>query len=238
MDRPRPARPRARSALPALGLAVLLGLAGCTGGDATDTTGATTTSPTPAGTAGATGSADGGGAGTGTGTAGGGGDGGAGPDDAGAGDVTGSSGDTPSELAPVAPPDETAHPAAVVPGPSLTGALPPADAARGERLVGGFPVQVVPVPDGVRVVSSSVSPDGQRLQVGLEASGDAEPAAVQDAYVQELAAAGFAVSPAPATPGSTATAFTRGPDGLVLTVRPRTGGGTELTLAGTLTTAG
>lgn len=231
MDRPRPTRPRARTALPALGLAVLLGVAGCTGGDATDRAGA-------AATADATGSAGGGGGPTGTGAADPGAEGAAGPHDAGGGDVAGSSGDTPSELAPVAPPAETAHPAAVLPGPSLTGALPPADAARGERLVPGFPVEVVPVPDGLRVVSSSVSPSGQRLQVGLEAGGDAEPAAVHDAYVQVLAAAGFGVSPAPATPGSTATAFTRGPDGLVLTVRPRTGGGTELTLAGTLTTAG
>ena len=39
-------------------------------------------------------------------------------------------------------------------------------------------------------------------------------------------------------PGTTATSFTRGPDGLVLTVTARTGGGTELSVAGTLTTAG
>ena len=87
-------------------------------------------------------------------------------------------------------------------------------------------------------MSSSVSASGDRLQVGLQASSDSAPADVQAAYVAALSAAGFAVGDSPALPGSTATSFTRGPDGLVLTVTDRTGGGTELSVAGTLTTAG
>lgn len=123
-------------------------------------------------------------------------------------------------------------------GPSLTGPLPATASARGTSLVAGFPEAVVPVLDGVRVVSSSVAGEGDRLQVGLEASSDADPATVASRYAATFRGAGFAVASSPAVAGSTATAFTRGPDGVVLTVTDRVGGGTELTLAGTLTTAG
>ena len=129
---------------------------------------------------------------------------------------------------------DVAPPAA---GPSLTGPLPATGAANGS-VVKGFPKDVVPIVDGLTVVSSSVSASGDRLQVGLQASSDAAPADVQAAYVAALGGAGFAVGDSPALPGTTATAFTRGPDGLVLTVRDRIGGGTELSIAGTLTTAG
>ncbi|WP_426594504.1 hypothetical protein ACPPVS_03035 [Cellulomonas sp. McL0617] len=126
---------------------------------------------------------------------------------------------------------------AAAPGPSLTGPLPATAAASGV-LVAGFPKDVVPVLAGVDVVSSSVSSSGTRLQVGLEGSSGAAPTDVTGAYVAALGGAGFAVGDSPAIAGSTATAFTRGPDGLVLTVRDRAGGGTDLTVAGTLTTAG
>lgn len=125
--------------------------------------------------------------------------------------------------------------AAAPEGPTLTGPLPASGAANG-RLVAGFPQHVVPVVDGVQVVSSSVSSSGKRLQITLDGSSTASPTAVQAAYVKELGKSGFAAATSPALPGQTATAFTHGTDGLVLTVRQRIGGGTELTLAGTLTT--
>ncbi len=144
-----------------------------------------------------------------------------------------------SEILPSQPPAPAGLPdaAAAAAGPSLTGPLPKTGAANG-AVVTGFPTAVVPVPDGLTVVSSSVSASGDRLQVGLQASSDSAPTDVTAAYVAALGGAGFAVGDSPALPGSTATAFTRGPDGLVLTVRDRIGGGTELSLAGTLTTAG
>jgi hypothetical protein len=142
-----------------------------------------------------------------------------------------------SELLPAQPPGPTGLPDAVAPGPSLTGPLPATGTSNG-AVVTGFPTTVIPIADGLTVVSSSVSASGHRLQVGLQASSDSPPAEVQAAYVAALGGAGFAVAESPAVPGSTATAFTRGPDGLVLTVTERLGGGTELTIAGTLTTAG
>lgn len=142
-----------------------------------------------------------------------------------------------SEILPSQSPGPTGLPVPAAPGPSLTGPLPATGNANG-AVVKGFPTTVVPIPEGLTVVSSSVSASGDRLQVGLQASTDSAPADVQAAYVAELSAAGFAVGDSPALPGSTATSFTRGPDGLVLTVTARTGGGTELSVAGTLTTAG
>lgn len=122
--------------------------------------------------------------------------------------------------------------------PSLTGPLPATASAQGERLVAGFPSQVIPVLAGIQVVASSVSGQGDRLQVGLEASSTADPATVTSRYVQSFRDAGFAVAPSPAISGSTATQFVRGVDGAVLTVTGRVGGGTELTIAATLTTTG
>jgi hypothetical protein len=123
-------------------------------------------------------------------------------------------------------------------GPSLSGPLPATASARGGALVAGFPTQVVPVLAGIRLVSSSVSGQGSRLQIGFEGSSSASPAAVISGYTATLTGSGFLASPSPALPGTTATEFSRGPDGVVLTVDARVGGGTELSVVGTLTTAG
>jgi len=169
---------------------------------------------------------------------------GAGPSEPGAGDDGSVPGGTQapgtsSETLPTPAPHATQPPPSPAPtGPSLTGPLPASASARGERLVAGFPTRVVPVLAELRVVSSSVAAQGARLQIGLEASADVSPTAVLDAYVTALARSGFTASASPALPGSTATAFTRGTDGVTVTVRDRLGGGTELVLAGTLSTAG
>ena len=165
-------------------------------------------------------------------------DGSAAPDPAATGASEGSSEKAPaSEILPSAAPGPSGLSVPPPPGPSLTGPLPATGNANG-AVVKGFPTTVVPVPESITVVSSSVSASGDRLQVGLQASSDAAPADVQAAYVAALGGAGFAVSDSPSLPGTTATAFTRGPDGLVLTTSDRIGGGTELSIAGTLTTAG
>ncbi|HEX7804908.1 MAG TPA: hypothetical protein VF413_01965, partial [Cellulomonas sp.] len=140
----------------------------------------------------------------------------------------------------VLPPTSSTPGALVIPTtdfPRLTGPLPATASARG-ALVAGFPDKIVPVPTGATVVSSSVSAEGSRLQVGLEASTAASPADVLAGYVQAFTAAGFITTDSPAGAGATATAFVRGNDGLVLTLRERLGGGTELSVAGTLTTRG
>ena len=139
---------------------------------------------------------------------------------------------SPQTLAPQPAPTPLAT------GPSLTGPLPPTASANGETLVAGFPKQVVPLLSGVLPVASSVACQGDRMQVGLEASSGQDTATVLSRYAATFQSAGFVAGTSPAVPGSTATRFTRGPDGLVVTVHARTGGGTELTISGALTTSG
>ncbi len=119
----------------------------------------------------------------------------------------------------------------------LTGPMPD-DATASGGVVPGFPTTIVPVVDGLTVVRSSVSSQGDRLQLGLTASSAASPEEVTALYVAALAAEGFQPGPSPAVDGSTATAFVRGSEGVVLTVRARVGGGTELSLSGTLVRVG
>lgn len=114
----------------------------------------------------------------------------------------------------------------------------PATASARDGLVAGFPAAIVPVPDGTTIVSSSVAAQDDRLQVGLEASTAQTPADVLAHYLGALVAEGFAPLDSPAAAGSTATAFTRGAEGLVLTLRERMGGGTQLSVAGTLVAGG
>jgi hypothetical protein len=151
---------------------------------------------------------------------------------------TGSSGT--GSAGEVLPPTGSTPGSLVIPTPDvprLTGPLPATASARG-ALVTGFPVEIVPVPAGATVVSSSVAAEGSRLQVGLEASTAASPADVLAGYVQAFTAAGFITTDSPVGAGTTATAFVRANEGLVLTLRERLGGGTELSVAGTLVARG
>ncbi|MCG2798120.1 MAG: hypothetical protein L6367_06210 [Cellulomonas sp.] len=122
-------------------------------------------------------------------------------------------------------------------GPTVSGTVPPDATAQGS-LADGFPSQVVPVPDGVEVVSSSVSGQGTHLQATLLGSSAAAPAEVQAAYADALAREGFDGYPTATVDGSSAVTYTRGTDGIVVSVRDRLGGGTELSVLATLTTTG
>ncbi|WP_372593089.1 hypothetical protein [Actinotalea sp.] len=163
---------------------------------------------------------------------------GGGTEGAGSTEGSGSSGADGSASETLPDPTPTAT-ALVPPGDIvvLTGPMPATASATG-RLVDGYPSSIVPVLDEITVVSSSVSSQGDRLQLGLQGSSDLSPDEVTAAYVAALAAQSFSSAPGVAIEGSTATQFSRGSDGVVLTVRSRTGGGTELTLAGTLVRGG
>lgn len=142
-----------------------------------------------------------------------------------------------SAPAAVALPGLQAGPAAPAAAPLLTGPAP-ATAQRNGAVVAGFPVKVVPVPKGVTVVSSSVSSEGVHVQLAMQASSSASPAQVLGAYDEALGTTGFTPSSSPAVAGSTAHTYIHGADGVVVTVKARLGGGTEITVAGALTTAG
>lgn len=233
----RPARPSAARTLAWCALAgTLLGLTGCTASHqaADASTGANASAGAvsgPGGTGGAGGSTRAPAAGAGAGA-------GAGASSPAPSGVPGRE-QAPGATAPtvVALPGLQAAPAAPVAETLLTGAAP-ATGQRNGAVVAGFPVKVVPVPKGVTVVSSSVSSEGAHVQLGMQASSNASPAQVLSAYDEALATTGFSPSSSPAVAGSTAHTYVHGTDGVVVTVKARLGGGTEISLSGALTTAG
>ncbi|NPC40877.1 hypothetical protein [Nocardioides sp. zg-1230] len=111
------------------------------------------------------------------------------------------------------------------PGPLVTTPLPRAATAQG-RLLRRFPDALRPT-RAARVQSSSVSPSGDRLQVGLVATSSLSPGQVLLAYRTRLARRGMAeTATPPSVAGSTAAAFRRGDSVVTVTVTPRGSGTT------------
>ncbi|MBD3923130.1 hypothetical protein IEZ26_00735 [Nocardioides cavernae] len=109
------------------------------------------------------------------------------------------------------------------PAPLVTTPLPRSANAQG-RLLRQFPDALRP-PRGARVESSSLSPMGDRLQVGLVATTSLSPAQVLIAYRTRLARRGMdETAPPPSVAGSQAASFRRGDSVVTVTVSPRGSG--------------
>ena len=107
--------------------------------------------------------------------------------------------------------------------PLVSAPLPRPASARG-RLVRGYPAALRP-PRASRVQSSSVSPSGDRLQVGLVGSSSLSSDQLLLAYRTRLSHRGMTERTPPATaPGTSAASFRRGRSVVTLTVTdgPRT----------------
>ncbi len=151
------------------------------------------------------------------------------------GTTTGSSEDgVASEVLPETTPEP--KPSLGLDVPHLTRA-PTSASAHGE-LVSGFPSDLVPVPAHATVVSSSITSQGDHVQVGLSATEDGEPDKVRTDYTTRMTTLGYLTADVDAAPGSEAAQYLRGRDVVVLTLRPRTGGGTELVITGALVVGG
>lgn len=109
------------------------------------------------------------------------------------------------------------------PAPLVTTPLPRGGSAEG-RLLRQFPDALRPT-RGARVESSSLSPMGDRLQVGLVATTSLSPAQVLIAYRNRLAGRGMdETATPPSVAGSQAAAFQRGDSVVTVTVTPRGSG--------------
>ncbi|HYJ28677.1 MAG TPA: hypothetical protein VEW73_13260 [Nocardioides sp.] len=109
------------------------------------------------------------------------------------------------------------------PAPLVTTPLPRGASAQG-RLLRQFPDALRPT-RGAHVESSSLSPMGDRLQVGLVATTSLAPAQVLLAYRTRLAHRGMDETAAPpSVAGSHAAAFRRGDSLVTVTVSPRGSG--------------
>jgi hypothetical protein len=109
------------------------------------------------------------------------------------------------------------------PEPLVRTPLPRGGSAEG-RLLRQFPDALRPTRDA-RVESSSLSPMGDRLQVGLVATTSLSPAQVLVAYRTRLARRGMdETATPPSVAGSHAAAFQRGDSVVTVTVTPRGSG--------------
>lgn len=110
----------------------------------------------------------------------------------------------------------------------------PRTASRRGGMVAGLPDGVLdPVP-GSRVRSSSVSSAGRALQVGVVATAPGAEATVARFYRDALGRLGFRESRVAAVGGSTAMAFKRGRDSVVITTTPREKRGSDYSVLGLL----
>lgn len=135
---------------------------------------------------------------------------------------------TPDPGAQPGPDPTPSAPGAVGPLPALpevpVPTVPEAPESAVDALVDGFPVDVLPLPSGSAVLSSSVSGDGGRMLATVETTDPADPAAVLQRWTDHLVGLGFTWGEAPATDGTTARSFLRDGHVVVVSVRPQADG--------------
>ena len=105
-------------------------------------------------------------------------------------------------------------------------------------VVAGFPSTFVPIPDGATVVITTVTSEGSIMQAGLEAKSTATVDEIVAFYRHDLDAQGFTASPAAALGPGQAWHFLRDGEGVALTVRTASDGGTSFSVAGTFVAVG
>jgi hypothetical protein len=112
--------------------------------------------------------------------------------------------------------------------------LPAHPASADGRLVDGYPAGAVPVAPRTRVVSSSVSAQGHRVQGTLVGSYDGSRARLQAFYRRAMGRMGLTGAAVPALAPARATSFSDGVDSVTLTVRPPRAGRVPFSLVLTL----
>lgn len=116
--------------------------------------------------------------------------------------------------------------------PLISAPVPTTASALG-KLVAGFPSAVISQAPESTVMFSSVASEGDRVQVGLVGMSTRAPSDVLAHYNTTLAKLGLVGGSVPAVDNSTATAFTRGPNVVTVTVTS-VGGGSRYTVFGVL----
>ncbi|WP_125778236.1 hypothetical protein [Antribacter gilvus] len=122
--------------------------------------------------------------------------------------------------------------AAAAPVAGRRSAAPASGAAEG--LAPGFPADVVTVPDGLSVVTSSLSVEGARYQVTLDGRADGGCGPLLVSYRTWFTGGGFVESTTDVAPGSTTATFVRD-DGSVVVDAEEQDGACRVTLFGSLT---
>lgn len=119
----------------------------------------------------------------------------------------------PYRLPDSTPPDSTPE---VKPKPLVSAPLPATANASGS-IVKGFPAVIPQAPQST-ITFSSVATQGERMQVGLDATTTVSAADLLAYYRTAFEPLGLVAAPAAAVEGSTALSFVRGDNGITVTV--------------------
>ncbi|MFF1829778.1 hypothetical protein [Paenarthrobacter sp. NPDC058040] len=143
----------------------------------------------------------------------------------------------PLEVLPPVTATPTGLPEPSSPAPLLKGSLPAAGAASG-KVVDGWPNEILSLPAGTTIGSTSISTSGDVLQLSADGIVGKPQQAVLDAFRAELVPHGFWSEDAPASDGAVATRFVRGADTVTVSVSVTGTGNSRFQLLGSLHSAG
>lgn len=147
------------------------------------------------------------------------------------------SGTKPLEVLPPVTATPTGLPAPTEPAPLLTGAPPAPGTAQGE-VVDGWPADILTLPKGTTVGSTSISTSGDIVQLTADGIVGASQSDVLADFRQTLVGRGFWFEDAPAPDGSLAQRFVRGGDTVTVSVSTTGTGSSRFQLLGSIRTAG
>ncbi|MFI2566038.1 hypothetical protein [Paenarthrobacter sp. NPDC018779] len=139
----------------------------------------------------------------------------------------------PLEVLPPVTSTPTGLPAPSAPAPLLKGSLPPAGSASG-KVVDGWPSDILALPAGTTVGSTSISTSGDVMQVSADGIVGKTQQAVLDSFRASLVPHGFWSEDAPAGDGAVAARFVRGTDTVTVSVSTTGTGNSRFQLLGSL----
>ncbi|ABM09625.1 hypothetical protein [Paenarthrobacter aurescens] len=141
----------------------------------------------------------------------------------------------PLEVLPPVTATPTGLPEPSAPAPLIT-TLPEPGSAAGE-VVDGWPADILTLPQGTTIGSTSISTSGDVLQVTADGIIAKPQAEVLASFRQSLVAHGFWSEGAPAAEGAVAERFVRGTDTVTVSVSTTGTGNSRFQLLGSLHTA-
>ena len=107
--------------------------------------------------------------------------------------------------------------------PLVTEPLPKSASATG-KLVTGFPTDVISLPAGMKIESSSIATQGVHMQVTVVGTSAASVGDVQSYFQAVFTKLGLTAVVTPAAPGTTATSYSRSSDSITVTTSADSGG--------------
>lgn len=135
------------------------------------------------------------------------------------------------EVPATAAPTATTLPKSVERVPALTGKAPSNGTAKG-KLVAGFPSKALPIPDGARIVDSSVSTQNRNVQAAVNLRTGMSPEKVMSFYESQASKKGWLATRGTTVDGAATITLGYGKDNVVATARTAGTGATTVAVFG------